>query len=73
MGGISNFQIEKTFKNIGDDDLNDTFVGGFPSNYISKFVDHDSMISDKGKYLVLQIWTTAKNQAFTGGMYWTLS
>ena len=51
MGGISNFQIEKTFKNIGDDDLNDTFVGGFPSNYISKFVDHDSMISDKGKYL----------------------
>ena len=51
MGGISNFQIEKAFKNIGDDDLNDTFVGVFPSNYMNKFIDHDSMISDKGKYL----------------------
>ena len=51
MEGISNFQIEKAFKNIEDDDLNDTFVGVFPSNYMNKFIDHDSMISDKEKYL----------------------
>ena len=47
MGGISNFQIEKAIKNIGDDDLNDNFVGVFPANYMNKLIGHDSMISDK--------------------------
>ena len=50
MGGISNFQIENAIKNIGDDDLRDTFVGVFPSNYLNKFIDHASMMSSKGKY-----------------------
>ena len=50
MGGISNFQIESAIKNIGDDDLIDNFVGAFPSNYMNKFIDHASIISDKGKY-----------------------
>ena len=50
MGGISNFQIENAIKNIGDDDLNDNFVGVFPANYMNKFIDHDSMISEKRKY-----------------------
>ena len=50
VGGISNFQIENAIKNIGDDGLIDNFVGVFPSNYIDKFSDHASMISDKGKY-----------------------
>ena len=49
MGGISNFQIEKAFKEIGDEDLLENFVGIFPSNYMNKFIDHASMISDKGK------------------------
>ena len=51
MGGISNFQIETVIKNIGDNDLIDNFVGVFPSNYMNKFIDHASMMSDKGKYL----------------------
>ena len=50
VGGISNFQVENAIKNIGDDDLIDNFVGLFPSNYMNKFIDHASMISDKGKY-----------------------
>ena len=50
MGGISNFQIESAIKNIGDDDLIDNFVGAFPSNYMNKFIDHTSIIPDKGKY-----------------------
>ena len=50
VGGISNFQVENAIKNIGDDDLIDNFVGLFPSNYMNKFIDHVSMISDKGKY-----------------------
>ena len=31
-GIISNFQIENTIEKIEDDDLNDNFVGVFPSN-----------------------------------------
>ena len=44
--GISNFQIEEAFKNIGNKDINDNFVGVFPSNYMNKFIDHKMMISD---------------------------
>ena len=50
MGGISNFQIEEALKKIGDKDLLENFVGVFPSNYMNKFLDHASMISDKSKY-----------------------
>ena len=50
MAGISNFQIEKAFKKIGDKDLLENFVGVFFSNYMNKFIDHASMISGKGKY-----------------------
>ena len=34
--GISNFQIENAIDKIGDEDLNDNFVGVFPSNYSNK-------------------------------------
>ena len=50
MGGISNEQIEKTFKDLGDPDLLDNFVGVFPSDYLKKFVNHTAMISNSGKY-----------------------
>ena len=49
--GISNVQIENAIENIEDDDLNDNFVGVFPSNCMSKFINHSAMISSKkGKY-----------------------
>ena len=49
--GIRNFQIEQAFKNIGDKDINDNFVGAFPSNCMNKFIDQEMMISGKkGKY-----------------------
>ena len=44
--GISNFQIEEAFKNIRDEDINNNFVGAFPSNYMNKFIDHKMMISE---------------------------
>ena len=50
MAGISNFQIENTIENIGDDDLKNNFVGVFLPNYMNRFIDHASMISSKGKY-----------------------
>ena len=45
--GISNFQIEQAFTNIGDEDIDGNFVGIFPSNYMNKFIDHAAMISEK--------------------------
>ena len=51
IDGISNFQIEEAFKNINDEDIDDNFVGVFPSNGMNKFIDHAPMISQiEGKY-----------------------
>ena len=50
MGGISNTQIEKAFRDLGDQDLLNNFVGVFPSDYLNKFVNHAAMINDSGKY-----------------------
>ena len=47
MGGISNGQIEKAFRDLGDPDLLDNFVGVFPSDYLNKFVNHAAMCKVK--------------------------
>ena len=44
--GISNFQIEEDFKNLNDPDINDNFVGAFPANQMTKFIDYKSTMSD---------------------------
>ena len=49
--GISNFQIEKTLKDIDDPDKNDSFAGVFPAYRSYRFIDYKTMISEKkGKY-----------------------
>ena len=49
VDGISNLQNEEVFRNI-DNDINDNFVGAFPSNNMKKFIDHASMtFQKKGK------------------------
>ena len=45
--GISNYQTENAIEKLGDDDLDDNFIGVFPSNYMNKFINHAAMISDK--------------------------
>ena len=45
--GISNFQIEETFKNIVDEDIENNYVDVFPSNHMNKFIDHKLKISEK--------------------------
>ena len=50
MGGISNGQIEKAFRDLGDPDLLDNFVGVFPSDYLNKFVNHTAVINNSDKY-----------------------
>ena len=45
--GISNFQIEEALKSIGDEDINNNFVGVFHSNYMDKFINHKLMTFEK--------------------------
>ena len=42
-----NLQIEKAIRNIGDEDLDDNFVGVFRSNHMNKFINHAAKISEK--------------------------
>ena len=67
MGGISNYQIEKAFKKIDDEDLLNNFLGVFPSNYMSKFINHAAMIEDAGKYPFIIANTDAADKP---GQYW---
>ena len=68
VDGISDFRIEKAFKNINDQDIDNNFVGGFPSNKMNKFIDHASMISQKkGKYPFVIANTDSPNN---GGTHW---
>ena len=57
MGGISNRQIEKAFRDLGDPDLLDNFVGVFPSDYLNKLVNHAAMINNSGKYPFIIAYT----------------
>ena len=51
---ISNFQIENALQNINDEDINDNFVGVFPSNHMNKFINHAAMISGKKRKISLR-------------------
>ena len=49
--GISNFEIEKAFKEINND-LNKNFVGVFPADKTNKFVMFEKMMPGK-KYMFI--------------------
>ena len=69
--GISNFQIEETFKNIRDEDIINNFVGVFPSKYLKKFIGHKMMISEeKGKYSFLIANTDSSSKE--GTHWWSI-
>ena len=70
MGGISNFQIEDALKKIGDKDLLENFVGVCPSNYMNRFIDRASMISDRGKYPLIIANTDASDKP--GTHWWSI-
>ena len=73
--GISNTQIDKGFNNIGDEDIDNNFLGVFPSNYINKFIDHAAMISEiKGKHqFIIAITDSYSKGGHTGRGYSILS
>ena len=45
--GISNLQIEKAFKELNEQDIDENFVGVFPANRMNKFIDYKILISEK--------------------------
>ena len=45
--GISNFEIERVFKNFNNVDLDDNFLGIYPSDKINKFIDLGRMIKER--------------------------
>ena len=74
--GVSNFEIENILKNMNDDDIDDNFIGVFPSNHVNRFIDHAAMISEKkGKYPFVKTNTNSseKEGGQTGGAYSILS
>ena len=45
--GISNVETERIFNEIDDVDLNDNFLGVFPSKKIKKFISFKKMMVDR--------------------------
>ena len=66
--GISKIQIEKAFRDLDDEDINDNFVGVFPANHINRFIDYKTMILDKkGKYPFIIANTDSSDKDRTHG------
>ena len=51
--GISNLQIEKAFKELNDQDIDENFVGVFSANHLNRFIDWKTMISEKKESIPL--------------------
>ena len=45
--GISNFEVERIFNIVDNDDLNENFVGVFPSDLMNKYFDLTKMMKGK--------------------------
>ena len=50
--GISNFEIERVFKEINNDGLNENFLGVFPSDKINKFMFERMMPGKKYPFII---------------------
>ena len=73
---ILNFQIEQAIKNLNNNDIMKNFAGGFPANYMNKFIDFKSMISEKtGKYpfLIANTDSSETRTVHIGGAYLILN
>ena len=62
--GKSNIEIEKLFKKINSDDLNENFLGVYPSDKINKFIMFEKMMPRK-KYSFLVSNTDRSDQGRT--------
>ena len=67
--GRSNFEIERVFKMIDNNDLDDSFVGAFPSNKMNKFSDVRKIM--KGKTYPFLIANTDRSEK-PGTHWWSI-
>ena len=63
--GISNFTIEKTFKEMEDEGTKNNFVEVFSSNYMNKFINHAAMKIWKYPFIIANTDGSSK-----GGTHW---
>ena len=69
--GISNLQIEKAFKELNDQDIDENFVGVFPANRMNRFIDYKTMISEKeGKHPFIIVNTDSDDK--DGTQWWNI-
>ena len=47
--GISNLPIEKAFKELNSQGIDENFVAVFPAKCMNRFIDYKTMISEKNK------------------------
>ena len=45
--GISNFELERVFKDVNNADINENFLGVFPLNKINRFVMFEKIMPNK--------------------------
>ena len=67
--GISNIQIEKAFKELNDQDIDENFVGAFPTNHMNRFIDYKTMISgkkDKYSFIIANTDSSARTALTVG-------
>ena len=64
--GISNFEIERVFKEINNPDINKNFLGAFPFDKINKFIMFEKMMPEK--MYPLMISNTDRSDEI--GPYW---
>ena len=62
--GIPNIKIEKLFKEINNDDLNEKILGAYPSDKINKSIMFEKMMP--GKKNILSWFQTQTEAAKTG-------
>ena len=53
LRSISNFEIEKVFKETNNEDINKNFLGVFPSNRINKFIMFEKMMPAKKYWFII--------------------
>ena len=67
--GISNLPIEKAFKELNSQDIDENFVAVFPAKCMNRFIDYKTMISEKkkkkGKYPFIKANTDSDGKGST--------
>ena len=70
--GLSNFQIDKSFKNKENEGIKKNYMGVYSMDKITRYINFYEIIKGKNSNILLQylIQTIMTNQKNTGGVLW---